>query len=84
MFAIILIEMSDIFDNLLVAQIFKRLFPGERQYLPERDCERPHIAFHRVFALERKKTQRVTFRSEHKNKKPTKAKSSRDAAQKIN
>lgn len=57
MFAIILIEMCDIFDNLLITQFLEGLFASECQYLPQCYGKRPHVAFRREFALNKEKTK---------------------------
>lgn len=57
MFAIILIEMCDIFDNLLVTQFLKGLFTSECQYLPQSHGERPDVTFRREFALNKRREE---------------------------
>lgn len=42
---VILIKVGDVFDDLLVGEVLERLLAGERQYFPQDDRERPHVAF---------------------------------------
>lgn len=38
-FSIVLIEVGDVLDDLLVAEVLERLFPCETKYLPKDDGE---------------------------------------------
>lgn len=49
--AVILIEVSDVFYNSIVAELFERLLPSKSQYFPQQDSERPHITLAREFVL---------------------------------
>lgn len=49
--AVVLIEPGDVVDDVLVTELFVRLFSGERQYFPQRHGKRPHVAPRRVLVL---------------------------------
>lgn len=51
MFAVVLVEMSDVLHDAVVVEILERLLPGERQDFPQHDGERPHVTLARVLAL---------------------------------
>lgn len=57
--AVVLIQPSDVVDDVLVAELFVRLFPGERQYFPQRNGKRPHVAPRRVLVLRQHTTTHV-------------------------
>lgn len=53
MFSVILIEVCDVLDDLLIAELLEGLFPRETQYLPKDDGEGPHVTFCRELVLEK-------------------------------
>lgn len=57
--AVVLIQPGDVVDDVLVAELFVRLFPGERQYFPQRNGKRPHVAPRRVLVLRQHTTTHV-------------------------